>query len=139
VIGGSIVASHEDGLDKLGRHARGVLVLLAAVQVAGPAFVWRAGASAPRADVVGGAMIGAAFAGLAMWARTRPLPAVLCGLALYLARVGVVALVDPRTLYQGWGLKLIVAVMFINGVQTALTHERLRREHAPRAAHRREG
>jgi hypothetical protein len=139
VIGRSIVASYEDGLDKLGRHARGVLVLLAVVEVAGLAFVWLAGAPVELADVVGGAMIGAAFAGLAMWARTRPLPAVLCGLALYLARVGVVALVDPRTLYQGWGFKLIVAVMFISGIQTALTHERMRREHAPRAAHRREG
>jgi hypothetical protein len=43
MIGSSIVSSPEDGLDKLAKHARGVLILLAAVQIGGGVIVYIAG------------------------------------------------------------------------------------------------
>src|SRR5688572_6331231 len=112
MIGSTIVSSHEDGLDKLGRHARVVLVLLAAVQLAGLGFLYSAGSPLDRTDMFASLGVGAIFVVLALWARKQPLPAVVIGLVFYLASVGVVALADPRTLFQGLMFKAIVLVMF---------------------------
>ncbi len=127
MIGSSIVSSHEDGLDKLARHARVVLVILAAVQFGAVAFLYIAEPVTQWSGLGTMLGVGAAFAGLAAWARARPLPAVLTGLGIYLAGVILAALVEPATLTQGLTMKAIVAVMFYNGITAALTYNAMAR------------
>jgi hypothetical protein len=127
MIGSSIVSSHEDGLDKLARHARVVLIILAALQFASAAFLWVADPQT-RGETLGGMLfVGALFAVFAVWARQQPLPAVLTGLGVYLAGVGAAAAVEPATLTQGLAFKAIVAVMFYNGISAALTYRAMAR------------
>lgn len=126
MIGSTIVSSPQDGLDKLGRHARGVLILLAVVQLASLAFLWVAGVRLATLDVAVGGGIGAAFLGLAVWARKQPMPPIVIGLIVYLAGIGLAASIEPSTLFQGVLFKGIVLVMFYNGIATARTHEKMR-------------
>lgn len=131
MIGSTIVSSHEDGLAKLARHARFVLVALAAVQLGTAAFLWLA-QPVPDMDMMGGLLfVGVVFVALAAWARERPLPAVLSGLGIYLLGVALAAAADPATLLQGWTGKAIVAVMFYNGIATALTYNAMLRAKPP--------
>jgi hypothetical protein len=129
MIGGSIVASHADGLDKLARQARVVLIVLAAIQFVIVGILCMAGVPDGvrlRTTVA----IGLTFAGLAVWARKEPLPAVLLGLGLYVMGVVAVAIVEPASLTSGLVGKAVVAALFYNGVDTALAFEKMRREQA---------
>lgn len=131
MIGSSIVSSPEDGLDKLAKHARGVLVLLAAIQVGGAAILYIAGAMRTPEEIIVALSLGALFGALAVWARKNPLPAVLVGLAIYVAIVLLSAVVDPATIYSGLIMKLVVAAMFWNGISTGLTYNEMKRSMAP--------
>lgn len=126
MIGSSIVSSTEDGLDKLAKHARAVLVLLAAVQLIGGAILYVAGALVHPAGITTTFGLGVVFAALAIWARKDPLLAVLFGLGIWVAVQGLAAIVDPATLFQGLVVKAIVVVMFINGVSTGLSYNKMK-------------
>jgi hypothetical protein len=58
--------------------------------------------------------------GLGYWAKSAPLPAIMVAAAVY----GVVqvanALVDPRTIGQGWIMKVIVITLLVKGIRSAL-------------------
>lgn len=127
MIGGSIVTSHADGLDKLARQARIVLIVLAVVQFVFAWILWLD--QVPDLMTLRtSAAIGLLFVGLAVWARKEPLPAVLLGLGFYVLGVVAAAIVEPATLTSGLIGKAIVAVLFYNGVDTALAFEKMRRE-----------
>lgn len=129
MIGSTIVTSHADGLDKLARQARIVLIVLAVIQFVVAWILWLD--SVP--DVVSlrtTAAVGLMFAGLAVWARKEPLPAVLLGLGCYVVGVVAAAIAEPTTLTSGLAGKAVVAVLFYNGVDTALAFEKMRRDHA---------
>ena len=127
MIGSSIVSSHADGLDKLARHARVVLVVLGLIQLASAAFLWLAQSTPDMQGFWGMLFVGLAFVALAGWARERPMPAVLTGLAIYLVLVAAAAAMNPASLTQGLLGKLIIAVMFYNGIATAMTYNKLAR------------
>lgn len=57
---------------------------------------------------------------LALWARRAPLPAVLIATATYLVLIVANAIGDPRTLMQGWIIKLIVIAFLVKGIKAAL-------------------
>ncbi|HYL87530.1 MAG TPA: zinc ribbon domain-containing protein [Burkholderiales bacterium] len=57
---------------------------------------------------------------LALWARRAPLPAVLIAAATYLVLIVANAIGDPRTLAQGWVIKLIVIAFLVKGIKAAL-------------------
>ncbi len=57
---------------------------------------------------------------LALWARRSPLPAVLIATATYLVLIVANAIGDPRTLGQGWIIKLIVIAFLFKGIKAAL-------------------
>jgi hypothetical protein len=127
MIGSSIVSSPEDGLDKLAKHARGVLVVLAVVQLAGTAILYVAGAVREPVDIGVAILLGVVFGGLAIWARKDPLTAVLVGLGMYVTLVLLSAIIEPATLFSGLILKVIVAAMFWNGISTGLTYNEMKR------------
>jgi hypothetical protein len=134
MIGSTIVTSHEDGLDKLARHARFVLIVLAAVQLAGLAFLYIAMVPMTPESMTGPLLVGVAFVALAMWAREAPLPAVGTGLAIYLLGVAIAAAIDPISLTEGLAFKAIVAVLFYNGIMAALAYNKMAREYVPPVA-----
>ncbi len=131
MIGSTIASSTEDGLDQLAKHARGVLVVLALVQVAGAAILYLAGAMRLPGELAMTLAVGAVFGGLAVWARRDPLPAVLVGLGIYVGLLALAAVFDPATLFSGVIMKLIVAAMFWNGISTGLTYNEMKRTLGP--------
>jgi len=58
--------------------------------------------------------------GLAIWARRSPLPAVLIATATYLVVIVASGIADPRSLAQGWIIKLIVIAFLVKGIKAAL-------------------
>jgi peptidoglycan/LPS O-acetylase OafA/YrhL len=137
MIGSSIVASPEDGLDKLARHARGGLVLIAAVQLVAAAFLFVADDSNGPQSLVPLVVTGALFAALAVWARRNPLPPVIAGLALFVASLLIALWVDPTSLLSMWPLLMNGAILTvsINGLMAAREHARAKqRLQAERAA-----
>ncbi|MCH9684573.1 MAG: hypothetical protein K0V04_24265 [Deltaproteobacteria bacterium] len=115
MIGGSIVSSQEDGLAKLAKHARVVLVVIAAVQVGAVALLWVAGGAAEHTLIIPSLISAAIYGGLALWARVAPLPAVLVGFAIYLAGVGL-SMAQGGSLFDGILFKVILLALFLNGI-----------------------
>jgi hypothetical protein len=136
MIGSSIVSSTEDGLDKLAKHARVVLVVVAVVQLAGSTILYAAGGIPDLSMFAVQLVIGASFVGLTLWARKDPLTAVLFGLGIYATPILVAAIADPSTLLTGLVAKAIIAVMFANGISTGLTYNTLKRSLGPGGARR---
>jgi hypothetical protein len=126
MIGSSIVSSPEDGLDKLAKHARGVLVLLAAVQLIGGVIFYVAGGFPDIAGLVVTLGLGAVFGALAIWARKDPLMAVLVGLGMWVSVILIEAVIEPASLMRGLVVKAIVVAMFANGISTGMTYNRLK-------------
>ncbi len=129
MIGSTIVSSTEDGLDKLARHARGVLIGLAALQVVATGVLYAAGSLSTTLDLVAGFGLGGVFAGLAVWARRNPLPAVSTGFAMWALLMLLAAIADPSTLWSGLVMKGLIIAAFVNGISTARTYEEMKREH----------
>lgn len=129
MIGSTIVTSHADGLDKLAKQARIVLIVLAVVQFVFTWILWLDKVP-DMLTLRTTAAIGLLFAGLAVWARKEPLPAVLLGLGFYIVGVVAAAVADPATLTSGLAGKAVVAVLFYNGVDTALAYEKMKRDQA---------
>ncbi len=126
MIGSSIVSSPEDGLDKLAKHARSVLVLLAGLQLVSGAILYIAGAlDVPALAFILG--LGVVFGALAIWARKDPLTAVLAGLGIWVAVVLVEMAIEPSSVFNGLLVKAIVIVLFINGISTGLTYNKMKR------------
>jgi len=65
-------------------------------------------------------ILAAIMVALALWARRAPLPAVLIATATYLVLIVGAAIGDPRTLAQGWIIKLIVIAFLVKGIKAAL-------------------
>ena len=126
MIGSSIVSSPQDGLDKLAKHARGVLVLLAAVQLIGGAIHYVAGGLVEPMAIAFTFGLGVIFAALAIWARKDPLTAVLVGLGFWATCVVVEAILEPASLWNGVILKAVVIVMFANGISTGVTYNKMK-------------
>ena len=63
MIGSSIASSVEDGLDKMAKHARLVLVAIAAINFGGAALLWVAGGVSDVAGLAPQLVTGVAFAG----------------------------------------------------------------------------
>lgn len=128
MIGSTIVSSTEDGLDKLARHARGVLIALAALQVVATGVLYAAGSLSTTIDLALGFGLGGVFAGLAVWARRNPLPAVSTGFGIWGVLMLLAAIDDPSTLWSGWLVKGLIIAAFANGISTARTYEEMKRE-----------
>jgi hypothetical protein len=136
MIGSSIVASPEDGLDKLARHARGGLVVLAGLHFVYAAFSFIAVEGGDKSGIVSLVVLGTLFAALAVWARRNPLPPVIAGLAIFTLNLLVTLWIEPLAVLSMWGLLLNGAILTIsiNGLMTAIEHRRAKRRVATERA-----
>lgn len=60
--------------------------------------------------------IGVIYILLALWTKSSPQTAVILGLLLYLLNIGLSALIDVNTLYQGWLIKGIIIIYLVRGI-----------------------
>lgn len=127
MIGSSIVSSAEDGLDKLAKHARSVLIVLAALQLIGGAILYVVGAVVQPSALGFMLGLGVVFGALAIWARKDPLPAVLGGLGVWISVHLIEAMIEPASVFNGLLVKAIVVVLFINGISTGITYNKMKR------------
>jgi hypothetical protein len=132
MIGSSIVSSQQDGLDKLAKHARVVLVVIAAVQLGAAALLWVAGGPAEEALIAPAIVTAVIYGLLAVWAGRAPLPAVVVGLVLYLAGIGL-AVAQGGGIFDGILFKVILLALFLNGIGTARQFEEAKRRVAQQA------
>ncbi|MFT6908769.1 MAG: hypothetical protein ACJAS1_005473 [Oleiphilaceae bacterium] len=58
--------------------------------------------------------------GLAFWAKTKPLPAIIIASAIYGVVIVGSAIYDPKTIAQGWIIKIIIISFLYNGIKSAL-------------------
>ena len=77
------------------------------------------------------AALGVVFLGLFAWALRSPLPAAIVGLVLFVTAILADAVADPRTLANGWLVRLIVIVVLAKAVQAGVRHRRLTRGDGP--------
>jgi hypothetical protein len=118
MIGSNIVSSQQDGLDKLAKHARVVLVVITAVQLGAAALLWVAGGPAERVLIVPAIITAVVYGLLALWARRAPLPAVLAGFGLFLAGIAL-SLAQGGSLFDGILIRVILLALFLNGLGSA--------------------
>lgn len=134
MIGSSIVSSPQDGLDKLAKHARVVLVVIAAIQVGGAALLWVAGGPTQEPLIVPSILMGVVYGLLAVWARRAPMPAVVVGFVLYLAGT-VLAIAQGGSIFDGIVLKVILLALFLNGLGSARQFQDAKRRLAQQPTH----
>jgi predicted nucleic acid-binding Zn ribbon protein len=65
------------------------------------------------------------YIGLWFWAKTKPFPASLTALLLFLATLGISAAVDPAELVKGLLIKIIIIIALINSVSSAYKYKKL--------------
>jgi hypothetical protein len=122
MIGSSIVSSQQDGLNKLAKHARIVLVVIAAVQLGAAALLWVAGGPAEKPLILPTVVTAVVYGLLAVWARRAPMPAVIVGLVLYAGSI-VFAVAQGGGIFDGILFKVILLALFINGLGSARQYE----------------
>jgi heme A synthase len=66
--------------------------------------------------------IAVAFFGLFLWARKSPFPAAIAGLVLFVTLHGLEAVADPKSLANGWLVKLIIIVILVNAIKAGQKH-----------------
>ena len=115
-----------DMLGKQTRSAANALMFVAVIQglvaIAVSAFAFA------QFGAIGCAIlwtIAVAFFGLAFWARRSPLPATICGLALFVSLHLLDAIADPSTIANGWLMKIIIIGLLVRGIQAGLKHRQL--------------
>ena len=65
-------------------------------------------------------LLAAIMAGLALWGRRSPLPAVLVATATYSVVIVTGAILDPTTIGQDMYLKIIMIMFLVRGIKGAL-------------------
>lgn len=113
------------GLDKLAKHARLVLVLIAGINVAAAAF-FAIAADGLQWPLLTPLLVSAAIhGGLALWATKMPLPAVAAGFALF--GLGIVAgLAQGGSIFDGIMLNVILLALYLNGIQSAVAFNNMK-------------
>lgn len=132
MVGSSVASSVEDGLDKMARHARTVLVAIAVLNLGGAGLLWIAGGVPDLATVLPQLVTGTVFVALAAWARRAPMIPVVIGVAIYGISIVVTLLTNPLAIMSMWGLVMhgILIVLCINGLSSARNYNELRRRFA---------
>lgn len=74
----------------------------------------------PWGVLITNVVLAAVMAGLAVWGKRAPLPAVLVGTATYAVVIVAGAISDPATIGQGIIVKILVIALFVRGIKAAL-------------------
>jgi hypothetical protein len=116
------------GYDKHIRNARIMLFVIAGLQLL-PIVLMGDVPSEVRWFVIGVSVLAAAvFAGLALWTKTRPYPALLIATIFYVGIIVLnVILSGPATILQGIIFKVIIIVLLILGIRNAREAEEMKK------------
>ncbi len=122
-------AADEEEADLLRRQAKKAsswmfaVAVLAVIGTVAPSI--SAGEEALIAALIGGSVIGALFMGLGFWARRNPLAASITGLVLLSVLWIADAVMDPRFIYRGIVIKVILVVVLVRAIRASLRHRQL--------------
>jgi hypothetical protein len=105
------------GYDKHIRNARILLFVLAGFTLL--LLINAAPFDSPARIISGGIIVlfAGIFAGLALWTKKKPYTAILCALIFYIALIGIAAIMDPTTIWQGWIWKIVIIILLILGLR----------------------
>lgn len=136
MLGESVGSSIEDGLDKMARDARTVLLVIAALNLGGAALLWLAGGIPDVSAAIPQIVTGIAFVLLAIWARRSPMIPVTIGVAIYALSLAATLITSPLAVLSMWGLMLhgILVVLCFNGVSSARNYNKLKRQFGDKIA-----
>ncbi|HEY4149015.1 MAG TPA: hypothetical protein VGM41_08805 [Chitinophagaceae bacterium] len=70
-----------------------------------------------------------AFLLLGVWSDKKPIPAIICGLVLYVALSILNFVADPGTITSGIIIKALIIVGLVRALVSALDAEKIRKEH----------
>jgi len=73
-------------------------------------------------------ILGLAFIGLGLWCLKRPLPAIVCGLSLFILVLIANAMVAPSAIFHWLILKVAVILLLSNGIRGALNGEKMKKQ-----------
>ncbi|MGC1459058.1 MAG: zinc ribbon domain-containing protein [Steroidobacteraceae bacterium] len=74
----------------------------------------------PRSILLVNSILAAVMAGLAVWGRRAPLPAILIATATYVVVTVTNAIIEPTTIGQGIYVKIVVVALLVRGIKAAL-------------------
>jgi hypothetical protein len=74
----------------------------------------------PSGVLITNMMLAAVMAGLAVWGKRAPLPAILIATATYAVVMVTNAISDPATIGQGIIVKIVIIAIFARGIKAAL-------------------
>jgi predicted nucleic acid-binding Zn ribbon protein len=74
----------------------------------------------PWSALIVNLILAAIMAGLALWGRRAPLPAVLIAAATYAVVIVLNAIIEPMSLAQGILMKVLIIVFLVRGIKAAL-------------------
>ncbi len=69
--------------------------------------------------------VGVIFIGLAVWARSSPLPAAIVGLSVYGSLLVLDAIFDPASLARGLLIKIIIIGVLARAIQAGVKYKKL--------------
>lgn len=124
-------------LRKQAGKAANALLALAILQILAGIVLWMLSGQdlgamrIGKAVAVAVAVIGVIFFGLFLWARRSPLPASIVGLVLYVSLMALDVAADPKQIFSGIIIKIIIIAVLIKAIQAGMEHRRLLRQMAP--------
>jgi hypothetical protein len=74
-----------------------------------------------RGALIVNLMLSAIMLVLAWWSKFKPLPAILIATAIYVSVQVISAIIDPRTLLQGFIIKAVIIAVLVRGIKGALS------------------
>jgi hypothetical protein len=72
-----------------------------------------------NAVIIESVIIAVIYVGLGFWCNSKPLPAIIAGLILYLTLIILNMIIDPITIIQGIIWKIVIIGAFIKGISAA--------------------
>jgi len=70
-------------------------------------------------------MLALCYFGLWVWAKTKPLPATLAALILFITVIAASAAIDPKELVRGFIVKILVIAFLVKAVDSAKKYQKM--------------
>ena len=75
--------------------------------------------------IVAGLILSSIFAGLALWVKKKPFPAVVSALAIYVLLLMLVAVEDPSNLIRGVLFKVLIIAALVRALKAVMAAEKV--------------
>lgn len=92
-------------------------------------FAFHPGENTASAVLITYGVLAVIFLLLAWWAEKKPLASLISGMVLYVLIFLMDVIADPRNLYQGVLIRIIVVVYLVKGLMSAMEAEKIRKQY----------